>query len=184
MNSGIYAIKCKVNNKIYIGCTIDFEKRWKTHKIVLNKNYRYCNKYLREDWILYGEENFEFVIIEKCNKESFKEREQYWIDSFNSLNKDTGYNIHDSSGAVLASEETKLKQSISQKNARKRNPKNYIRSKKTNELFRQNLLKEYENNPDKNKGINNPMFGRKQSEETKKKISDALKLRNKKKNRR
>lgn len=41
----------------------------------------------------YGFENFEYMILEKCSKEELSERERYWINFYNTTNKDYGYNL-------------------------------------------------------------------------------------------
>lgn len=63
---GIYGIRNKVNNKVYIGKTMkNFGDRWDCHKACLRGNY-HENKYLQNAWNKYGEENFEFIIIHDC----------------------------------------------------------------------------------------------------------------------
>jgi group I intron endonuclease len=54
---GIYQVKCVVNNKIYIGQSIDIIRRWNQHK------YGKGNIILRNAIKKYGVENFEFTII-------------------------------------------------------------------------------------------------------------------------
>lgn len=90
MKSGIYGIKNKVNNKIYIGQTYDFQYRWGRHKAVLRTN-THSNRKLQFAWNKYGENNFEFVIIEECDLDIINEREIYWIEFYDSLN--SGYNL-------------------------------------------------------------------------------------------
>ena len=82
----IYKIINKKNNKIYIGKTeFSIEKRWKEHLRDSKKNldrplYRAMNKY--------GIENFDIEQVEKTD--SPVEREQYWIEYYNSFKN--GYN--------------------------------------------------------------------------------------------
>jgi predicted GIY-YIG superfamily endonuclease len=92
---GIYQVKCVVNNKIYIGQSIDIIRRWNQHK------YGKGNIILRNAIKKYGVENFEFTIIEEIGvnnktredivKELYK-REQYWFDITKPYEK--GYNIN------------------------------------------------------------------------------------------
>ena len=49
MSSGVYIITNIINNKIYIGSTINFSKRWKKHKQHLNNNKHVYNKVLLTD---------------------------------------------------------------------------------------------------------------------------------------
>ena len=52
-------IKCKINNKVYIGQSIDIERRWDQHK------YGKGNIILRNAIQKYGLDNFEFLILEE-----------------------------------------------------------------------------------------------------------------------
>ena len=86
---GIYAIKNKITNKMYIGQAINIQKRFISHKKSLIKKMHHSIK-LQNSWNKYGEENFEFLIIEKCLIDELNSREIYWINHYNSHNK--GYN--------------------------------------------------------------------------------------------
>ena len=90
--SGIYQIKNKVNNKIYIGSSKDIYKRWRYH-IANFKGNRHCNKYFQASWNKYGEDNFEFSILEKVtNLEDLKDIEQRYLLKLNPF-KENGYNL-------------------------------------------------------------------------------------------
>ena len=109
---GIYGIKNLVNSKIYVGKTgMNFGDRWDSHRSLLNSG-KHDNPHLQNAWNKYGEENFEFIIIEECAIEELNEREKYYIK----LYKDIGlaYNIHDGGNegynlGKCLSEETKRK---------------------------------------------------------------------------
>ena len=109
---GIYGIRNKVNNKIYVGKTgMNFGDRWDSHKALLRNN-KHDNPYLQNAWNKYGEQNFEFIVIEDCNVDKLNEREMYWIKYYK--DKNLAYNIHDGGdgGHNLGkhlSEETKRK---------------------------------------------------------------------------
>ena len=79
-----------VNDKIYIGSAIKFRKRWDLHRFQLRKNI-HENKHLQRAWNKYGEENFEFKILEICDKNVLLDKEQCWLDWTKSY--ETGYNI-------------------------------------------------------------------------------------------
>ena len=89
---GIYKIENKVNGKIYVGQSIDINARWKNHITLLNKGNHH-NDYLQKSWNKYGENNFEFSIIEECDLSDLNCREIYWIDYYNSYIRDYGYNL-------------------------------------------------------------------------------------------
>ena len=85
---GIYKIKNKINNKIYIGQSKNIIQRWEQHKRNLSPS---CTK-LNNAFKKYGIENFEFSIIEEIsNSELLTTREQYWIEYYDSIKN--GYNI-------------------------------------------------------------------------------------------
>lgn len=111
---GVYKITNKVNNKIYIGSSVNVYTRWRNHIYELNNN-KHSNNYLQNAWNKYGFNNFEFKIIEKCNKDNVRYREQYYINLFNCCDRDIGYNIMPKVDMTELSEETKNKISISNK---------------------------------------------------------------------
>jgi len=89
--SGIYIILNKVNNKYYVGSAHDIiGERWPDHKCKLRKN-KHINKKLQLDWNIYGENNFEFHIIELVDRiNNFPTEQQYLDWAFK--NKDLIYN--------------------------------------------------------------------------------------------
>lgn len=92
--SGIYSINNKINNKIYIGSSKNIINRWqKEHLPSLKKNKHY-SKHLQRAWNKYGENNFEFKIIEECKKELLVEKEGYWIENYKSWDRKYGYNLN------------------------------------------------------------------------------------------
>lgn len=117
MKSGVYMIKNNVNNKIYIGSSKNINKRWLAHKFILN-NKKHCNKHLNSAWNKYGEDNFIFSVIEYEELDKLIEREQHYIDYYDTTNKNIGYNIAPKAGTNLGwqpSKETRRKMSDSAK---------------------------------------------------------------------
>lgn len=115
---GVYEIRNKVNNKVYIGSSVNIKQRWNEHKRTLNKNIHH-NRYLQRSWNKYGEENFEFKLIEIVSEENgLLEREQYWMDNFNCYERKFGYNnskIAENCLGVKHTDETRKKMSESSK---------------------------------------------------------------------
>lgn len=88
---GIYCIENIANNKMYIGLSTNIYSRWRKHKRMLNKN-EHPNEHLQLSWNTYGEDNFKFNIIETCDKELLGQREEYYIDYFQTQCNIYGYN--------------------------------------------------------------------------------------------
>lgn len=90
----IYKITNTLNNKIYIGQTIQNPKdRWYRHcqKNCLSNNER--NMAIKRAIFKYGKDNFSFEVIETIkdsNTELLNSREKYWISFYNSYKN--GYN--------------------------------------------------------------------------------------------
>lgn len=84
---GIYKITNKIDGKIYIGQSLNIEKRLKSHM-----NYS-TNVHLRNAIKKYGKDNFLFEVLEETDVYSINERERYWIDVYKSTNPEKGYNL-------------------------------------------------------------------------------------------
>ena len=88
---GIYKIKNIVNGKIYIGQSVNIDKRFQQHRSnYKNPNSKQYECPLYEDMRKYGIENFDFEAIEECAEEELDEKEIYYIKYFQSL--ENGYN--------------------------------------------------------------------------------------------
>lgn len=92
---GVYAIRNNLNGKIYVGsATKSFSHRWGMHISELTRGI-HKNRYLQAAWIKYGQPSFDFSILEESSKEVAIEREQFWMDYFQSYKRDKGYNINE-----------------------------------------------------------------------------------------
>jgi group I intron endonuclease len=99
--SGIYKIVNKVNGKYYVGSSNDVLKsRFYEHKRLLTK-HKHFNIKLQNAWNKYGEVNFEFILVEKCNytRTSLLECEQKYLDIANK-EKSQCYNMTFVAGRV------------------------------------------------------------------------------------
>lgn len=76
---GIYSITNTINNKIYIGSSCDIKRRWRHHKQHLTKNIHHCI-HLQRAWNKYGEKNFIFDIVTRCEKDDLLIIEQSILD--------------------------------------------------------------------------------------------------------
>lgn len=77
--SGIYQIKNLINNKIYIGSSKSMMKRKRSHLDTLRRNIHHSRK-LQLSWNKYGENNFEFSVLEYCDVDLLETREQFYLD--------------------------------------------------------------------------------------------------------
>ena len=78
MGCGIYKIENSVNNKIYIGSSIDINKRFYKHLWMLRKGI-HDNIHLQNSFNQYGENSFNFSILEYCNISELVNRENFYI---------------------------------------------------------------------------------------------------------
>ena len=107
---GIYKITSIANGKIYVGCASNVRTRINGHLYDLRRK-KHKNSYLQKAWTKYGEENFVFEMIEKCNIIDLHSKEHYWANKLNCFDRTTGYNLKptDPNGCSIHSEETKEK---------------------------------------------------------------------------
>ena len=194
---GIYQIKNKVNKKIYIGSSVDIKQRWAKHLHELKKGI-HSNKYLLESFKKYGEENFDFILLEKIQDSSLIiEREQYYLDYYKSYEKENGYNLRKKAETNLGYRHSQQsiekfrqasigkkhteewKQTLRQRNSGENNPfygmshSNTSREKISLKNKGKKRTEEFKQKlSEMNSGNNNPFFGRKHSEESRAKISE------------
>ena len=195
----IYMYTNKINGKRYVGQTKNFNKRHKQH-IVQSKNKDYISHYNMPFHIAirkYGIENFEIKILAENieSEEKINEYEIFFIKRYNTLaNNGNGYNI--ASGGFLdfrlGKNEYELEQwknnlsnsHIGKKlsDETKQKLSEISKGKKLSDETKQRMSesKKQEKNPMYGKtGENHHFYGKHHTEETRKKISENKKGKNK-----
>ena len=165
--SGIYCIENMTNNKKYIGQSKNINDRWRRHISELNHG-THDNDYLQKSWNRYGENNFKFYILERCNESELDEKEIYYIDLHNTLDRSYGYNLKTGGQnyGVKVSSYVRKKLSDALKQTYENNED--LKLKRKNDA-----LKQWSNLDVKEKitGSNNGMYGKHHTEEAKQKMS-------------
>lgn len=77
---GVYVLTNLVNGHQYIGSSMNIRHRLWAHRANLRHN-KHHNPYLQNAWNKYGENNFDFSVLEKCTVEDRFKREQFYVDS-------------------------------------------------------------------------------------------------------
>lgn len=153
-NYKLYVHICP-NGKRYYGITKqEPKKRWR------NGNGYKSNKYFTNAINKYGWDNIEHIVLyDSLTEHEAKELEQYYIQWYDTANRNYGYNISlggESGNGCKRSEETKQKLSEAHKDKQ--------HSEETKKKMSES-----------SKGINNGMYGKHFSKETKKKMSEIKK---------
>lgn len=87
----IYLIRNDVNEKLYVGQTIQtLSKRFNGH-CCYSKTDKSNNMYIKRAIHKYGRDKFHIELLEECPIEKLDEREIYWIAYYDSFN--SGYNL-------------------------------------------------------------------------------------------
>lgn len=143
----IYKVINKVNNKVYVGQTTrSLEERKIQH---LSNADRGCNFIFHRAIRKHGEDNFDWVVLEKCsNIDKLNKREEQWIKKLNTISPN-GYNLR--SGGENSSVHIGTKNKMSKAHIGKKFSK------------------------DHRKNLSLSLRGKKKSDETKRKISEAKK---------
>ncbi len=128
MTCGIYSIKNKINNKLYIGSSSNIEARWKKHLSNLRHNM-HPNAHLQSAWIEYGEANFEFEILCECSQESLLLEEELLSLKFEVYDREKGYNIAIKPGSPMKNRKH-TKESLQKMSSKKLGDKNSFYGKK------------------------------------------------------
>lgn len=109
--SGIYKITNTANGKVYIGKTVNFQRRYTSYKGAFKKeDIRKINPYFLNSIKKYGPENFTFEVVESCLIDELSEKELEWMVEYKSTDQKFGYNLRmDSSTGMVAHPSTRKK---------------------------------------------------------------------------
>lgn len=76
---GIYRIRNSINGRVYIGSSVDCEKRVAVHRYLLMRS-KHWSRHLQSAWAKYGDAAFVFEVVEIVEDANFiLPREQFWI---------------------------------------------------------------------------------------------------------
>lgn len=132
IESGVYKIVNKITNELYVGSTINLKRREYEHFHQLRKN-SHSNNHLQHSFNKHGEDNFEFTILEICEKNKCLEIEQKHISELKPY-----YNINPTAGNSLG-----VKHSIETKDKISKTKMGHITSEETKEKISKSLKKSY-----------------------------------------
>lgn len=104
----VYLIHNKISHKVYVGQTIQLFKNRKRRHIRDLKNGNHFNQYLQNAWNRYGENNFDFIVLDDCNcLTELNEVEAKYIKLFSGLN--ICFNLTSGGSNSIPSKESRLK---------------------------------------------------------------------------
>ncbi len=114
--SGIYRIRCTLTGKVYIGSSLNIDRRLYGHRRHLASG-KHVNAHLQAAWNKYGPDAFEFEIVEIVEPTILLEVEQFYIDWYQASDRERGFNIRlkaESNVGLPVSDETRRRISIAQ----------------------------------------------------------------------
>ena len=151
----IYKITNILNNKIYIGQTNNYRRRFNEHKSSLRRN-KHQNKCLQEDYNKCGFNYFTFELLEQCNTKSEAiDREDYWINYYGGINSSSIYNECDKSGHNTLYKQNQAKAQLNNHKITTQGKLNISKAHKGKKLSQQQI------NHIKQNAKNNPNYGMK-----------------------
>lgn len=167
---GVYKIENMINHKVYIGQSVDIYTRWYNHKHDLRNGSHY-NSHLQQSWNKYGEENFDFCIVEKCDEQFLDQLEISYIAFYKSYNGQFGYNLTLGGEGGIPNNETREK--LSKANSGANNPMFGKRHAKDTKKKISEALSGINNPSYGKRGKNSPHYGKHLSDEQKAKLRAA-----------
>lgn len=91
----VYEISNEIDDRVYIGSTLNQKKRWNEHKRDLLNN-KHINIHLQNFVNKYGLNSLNFTVLEKVENDFLLLREQYYLDSI-----DNKFNIAENATAPM-----------------------------------------------------------------------------------
>ena len=176
---GIYKIT-NPNGKIYIGQTIDFERRIKHYKLLKCKEQPRIHRSL----IKYGVENHTFELIQECNKNNLTILERFYQELYKSTDKN-GLNCilvatDEFSGGHSEESKKKISDKLKGRKANQNSIDAVIKYNKERILTDESRIKLGNGNRGKKQSaewkdkLSKARKGLKRTEETKNKISESM----------
>ncbi|MGE5583853.1 MAG: GIY-YIG nuclease family protein [Bacillota bacterium] len=97
-NMGVYQIQNRINNKIYVGSSLNLDSIFNKTKIQLESG-KHQNKELQKEWTKFGPDNFIFTILERLKPEVYPDNyqeelenlEEFWLEKLEPYGE-RGYN--------------------------------------------------------------------------------------------
>ena len=149
----IYIIENIINNKVYIGQTVNFKSR-KYHHLYRLKHNKHYNKELQKDYNRYGCNYFIFKVIQdNINKKDLKLCETNWMNKYGGIDSCKIYNQEDISHYSKQAKENMCNSHHGQLSGAK------------NPMYNSKRF-----------GAKNPMYGKHHSEKTKQIIGEKSKV--------
>lgn len=95
--AGVYRIKNLKNGKVFVSSSMNIKKAWNSERFKLKSDF-YVNPELHKDWKEFGEENFEFSVLDILETEEgmderreLKALEELWLNELKPYGE-KGYN--------------------------------------------------------------------------------------------
>jgi group I intron endonuclease len=95
-------------SKIYIGCTIDWKRRFSEYRRLSMAGQRKLYNSLKK----YGYENHVFEIIEECEENILHEREIYYINHYNCIAEGLNIRLGNRNGRLTEETKQKISESL------------------------------------------------------------------------
>lgn len=194
---GIYKITNILTGQVYIGQSVNIERRISQHKYLLKENKAH-NKHLQSSFNKYGTDCFEYEIVCECEEELLNKLETKYILKFETIDKNKGFNKNCGGDSKRPTEEWKLNMSkkmkgriISKETRRKLSISRtgYKATKELKKKLSECFKKSWEFDDDRKRkysemftGQGNSFYGKKHNNETILKLSEYAKNRPKEHN--